>query len=93
MIPFNFIQFDKLPGAVLPRFATNFCVSPLAWWYINLFASTISKKTSCRTTPASCPQICTPHHPGKLGAAKKVMRQLFQREVEFPMAESVPMLG
>ena len=87
MIPFYFIQFDKLPGVVLSGFETNLCVSPLAWRYKILLASTISIRTSCRTTPASCPQICSPHHPGILGVAKRVLRQLFQREVAFPLVE------
>ena len=36
LIPLSFNQFDKLPDVVLSCVATNFCVSPLAWWFIIL---------------------------------------------------------
>ena len=60
MIPFYFIQFDKLPGVVLSRFATNFCVSPLAWCFIILLGEYDLKKDKLQDNTGVLPAKSAP---------------------------------
>ncbi len=64
-----------------------------AWGYINLpseYAHTQDRLQD--NTDVLPPQNCAQNHPGKLGAARSMMRHPMLGEMKFPMADSVPML-
>ena len=71
MIPFYFIQFDKLPGVVLSRFATNFCVSPLAWCYIILLGEYDLKKDKLQDNTGVLPPNLHPESSRKIWSRQK----------------------
>ena len=67
LIPLFFNQFDKLPDVVLSCVATNFCVSPLAWWFIILRGAYDLKKDKLQNNTDSCLPNLHPASSPKVG--------------------------
>ena len=67
----------------------------MIYWHVERKAACIySQLKRCSSSEvAAMIEGVLRHYPRKLGAARSIMRQLFQGEVQFPMAESVPNVG
>ena len=60
MLSFFFTLFGKWPDVVLQRFAPNFCVSPLPWWYMVLLGEYHLTKDKPRNNAGVLPPTFAP---------------------------------